>query len=69
MSQAPASRTNHAIAAGQPAAGAAVFQIRAITRARYPTLRAVAALAATVPLFLVMFASAYLAMVVGVLAS
>jgi voltage-gated potassium channel len=36
-----------------------VFQFRSITRARYPALRAVEALAATVPLFLLLFASAY----------
>lgn len=39
-----------------------VFQIRAIIGARYPALRAVEALAATVPLFLLLFASAYFAM-------
>jgi hypothetical protein len=36
-----------------------VLQVRAITRSRYPGLRAVEALALTAPLFLVMYASAY----------
>ncbi len=40
----------------------AVWQVRAITRARYPAVRAVQALATTVPLFLLLFASAYFAM-------
>ena len=40
----------------------AVWQLRAITRARYPAVRAVQALATTVPLFLLLFASAYFAM-------
>jgi len=35
---------------------------RAIIRARYPALRAVEALATTVPLFLLLFASAYFTM-------
>jgi voltage-gated potassium channel len=35
------------------------WQVRAITRARYPGVRAVETLAATVPLFLLLFASAY----------
>jgi transposase-like protein len=39
-----------------------VFQFRTITKARYPALRAFEALAATVPLFLLLFASAYFAM-------
>jgi voltage-gated potassium channel len=39
-----------------------VWQVRAITRARYPAVRAVQALATTVPLFLLLFASAYFAM-------
>ena len=38
------------------------WQVRAIIRARYPALRAVEALAATVPLFLLLFASAYFTM-------
>jgi hypothetical protein len=37
-----------------------VLQVRAITRSRYPGLRAVEALALTAPLFLVMYATAYL---------
>jgi voltage-gated potassium channel len=40
----------------------AVWQVRAITRARYPAVRAVQALATTVPLFLLLFASAYFSM-------
>jgi voltage-gated potassium channel len=36
-----------------------VLQVRAITRSRYPGLRAVEALALTAPLFLVMYAAAY----------
>jgi hypothetical protein len=38
------------------------WQVRAILRARYPALRAVEALATTVPLFLVLFASVYFTM-------
>jgi voltage-gated potassium channel len=41
---------------------AAVWQVRAIIRARYPALRAVEALAVTVPLFLLLFSSAYFTM-------
>jgi Ion channel len=37
-----------------------VLQVRAITRSRYPGLRAVEALALTAPLFLVMYATTYL---------
>jgi voltage-gated potassium channel len=36
-----------------------VLQVRAITRSRYPGLRAVEALSLTAPLFLVMYATAY----------
>jgi hypothetical protein len=36
-----------------------VLQVRAITRSRYPGLRAVESLALTAPLFLVMYATAY----------
>ena len=39
-----------------------VWQVRAIIRARYPGLRAVEALATTVPLFLLLFAPAYFTM-------
>lgn len=39
-----------------------IWQVRAIIRARYPALRAIEALAATVPLFLLLFASAYFTM-------
>jgi hypothetical protein len=38
------------------------WQLRAITRARYPAVRAVEALATTVPWFLLLFASAYFRM-------
>ncbi len=37
----------------------AAWQLRAVLRARYPGVRAAVALAATVPLFLLLFASAY----------
>lgn len=37
----------------------AAWQVRAITDARYPGVRAVEALAATVPLFILLFAAAY----------
>jgi len=40
----------------------AAWQLRRIVRARYPALRAGQALATTVPLFLLLFASAYFAM-------
>jgi ion channel len=40
--------------------GLVVFQVRAISRSRYPGLRALEALAVTVPLFLLLFASSYL---------
>jgi voltage-gated potassium channel len=39
-----------------------LVQLRAIIRARYPALHAIEALAITVPLFLLLFASAYLTM-------
>ena len=39
--------------------GVCVWQVRAITRAAYPGIRAVEALAATVPLFLLLFAATY----------
>jgi hypothetical protein len=39
-----------------------IWQVRAIIRARYPGLRAVEALATTVPLFLLLFAAAYFTM-------
>jgi len=37
----------------------AVGQLRLVSRATYPTLRAIEALATTIPLFLLLFASAY----------
>jgi len=39
-----------------------LVQLRAIFKARYPAVRAIEALAATVPLFLLLFASAYFTM-------
>jgi hypothetical protein len=42
--------------------GVIVWQVRAITRATYPGVRAVEALAATVPLFLLLFAATYFLM-------
>lgn len=39
-----------------------IWQVRAVIRARYPAVRAVEALATTVPLFLLLFASAYFTM-------
>jgi voltage-gated potassium channel len=41
-------------------AALSAWQVRAILRSPYPALRAVVALAAAIPLFLVLFASAYL---------
>jgi len=43
-------------------AAVAALQLRAVLRARYPGVRAAVALAATVPLFLLLFASAYYVM-------
>jgi voltage-gated potassium channel len=40
----------------------AVFQVRAIIRAPYPGIRAIEALAATAPLFLLQFAATYVLM-------
>ena len=42
--------------------GLVAYQVRAISRSRYPALRAVEALAVSIPLFLLLFASAYLVM-------
>jgi voltage-gated potassium channel len=42
--------------------GLAALQVRAIIRSRFPGLRAVEALATSVPLFLLLFASSYVAM-------
>jgi voltage-gated potassium channel len=39
-----------------------VYQLRTIIRARYPALRAIEALATTLPLFLLLFASTYFVM-------
>jgi voltage-gated potassium channel len=41
-------------------AGLVVWQVRAILRSEYPAVRAAQALAAAIPLFLLLFASAYL---------
>jgi voltage-gated potassium channel len=43
-------------------AGVVTWQVRAVLRSRYPGLRAVEALAAAIPLFLLVFAAAYLRM-------
>ena len=43
-------------------AGLVTFQVRAIMRAAYPALRAVGALATSVPLFLLLFAGTYFVM-------
>ena len=43
----------------------AAWQVRAVLRARYPGVRAAVGLAATVPLFLLLFASAYYVMAKG----
>ena len=43
----------------------AAWQVRAVLRARYPGVRAAVGLAATVPLFLLLFASAYYVMARG----
>jgi voltage-gated potassium channel len=43
-------------------AGVITFQVRAILGAEYPALRAIEALAAAIPLFLVLFAFAYFTM-------
>jgi hypothetical protein len=43
-------------------AGVVTWQVRAVLRSRYPGLRAVEALAAAIPLFLLVFAVAYLRM-------
>lgn len=42
--------------------GLVAFQVRSIVRSRYPALRAVEALATSVPLFLLLFASVYVVM-------
>ena len=42
--------------------GLITFQVRAIIRAKYPALRAVGALATSVPLFLLLFAATYFVM-------
>jgi voltage-gated potassium channel len=43
-------------------AAVAAIQVRAVIRSRYPALKAVEALAATAPLFLLLFAAAYFLM-------
>ena len=42
--------------------GLVAFQVRSIVRSRFPALRAIEALATSVPLFLLLFASAYVVM-------
>jgi voltage-gated potassium channel len=42
--------------------GLIAFQVRSITRSRFPGLRAIEALATSVPLYLLLFASAYVVM-------
>ncbi len=42
--------------------GLVAFQVRSIVRSRYPALRAIEALATSVPLFLLLFASVYVVM-------
>jgi voltage-gated potassium channel len=42
--------------------GLVAFQVRSISRAKYPALRAVGALATSVPLFLLLFAGTYFVM-------
>ena len=42
--------------------GLVVFQVRSIRRSKYPALRAVGALATSVPLFLLLFAGTYFVM-------
>lgn len=42
--------------------GVSIWQVRAITRAAYPMVRAIQALATTVPLFLILFAASYFLM-------
>jgi voltage-gated potassium channel len=42
--------------------GLVVFQVRSIVRSRFPGLRAIEALATSVPLFLLVFASVYVVM-------
>ena len=46
-------------------AAVAAWQVRAVLRARYPGVRAAVGLAATVPLFMLLFASAYYVMARG----
>jgi voltage-gated potassium channel len=46
-------------------AAVATLQVRAVIRARYPALKAVEALAITAPLFLLLFAAAYVVMAAG----
>jgi voltage-gated potassium channel len=43
-------------------AAVAAYQVKAVTRARHPAVKAVEALATTAPLFLLLFAAAYFVM-------
>ena len=64
----PLDRTSIGVAVGMLAfglvalVGLVVFQVRSIIRAKYPALRAVGALATSVPLFLLLFAGTYFVM-------
>jgi voltage-gated potassium channel len=42
--------------------GVSIWQVRAITRAAHPSVRAIEALATTVPMFLILFATSYFLM-------
>jgi voltage-gated potassium channel len=64
----PLDRTSIGVAVGMLAfglvalVGLVVFQVRSIIKAKYPALRAVGALATSVPLFLLLFAGTYFVM-------
>jgi voltage-gated potassium channel len=64
----PLDRTSVGVAVGMLAfgllalVGLVAFQVRSIIRAKYPALRAVGALATSVPLFLLLFAGTYFVM-------
>jgi voltage-gated potassium channel len=64
----PLDRTSIGVAVGMLAVGLlalvglVAFQVRSIIRAKYPALRAVGALATSVPLFLLLFAGTYFVM-------
>jgi hypothetical protein len=64
----PLDRTSIGVAVGMLAfglvalVGLVAFQVRSIIKAKYPALRAVGALATSVPLFLLLFAGTYFVM-------